>query len=159
MAIVAALASFIPLFQPWILAAGVIFIAGAWPVLSRRRLVGGFTAVAGLMALMAIGTSVGWLAIWPQLTQSQTSSPAGQRSLAAWLTPGSQTQSTAGSEKVNSQVEEHFKRAQALFQQSEPAEALIECDKALMIDPRNPEARWLRHQISKALDKVQGKAR
>jgi len=155
MAIAAASASFVPLFQPWILVAGVIFIAGAWPVLSRRRLVGPFTAVAGLMALMAIGTTVGWLTIWPQLSLSQTSSPAGERSLA----PGGQTQPAAGSKKVNSQVEEHFNRAQTLFQQSEPAGALIECDKALMIDPRNAQARWLRHQISKALDAVQGKAR
>src|SRR5215469_17815459 len=110
----------------------------------------GACSVAGLMALMAIGTSVGWVAVWPQLSQSQTSSPSGQRSLASPLTPGGQTQSTAVSKKVNSQVEEHFKRAPELFQQSEPAEALIECDKALMIDPRNAQARWLRHPISKA---------
>ena len=158
MAIAAALASFVPLFQPWILVAGVIFIAGAWPVLSRRRIVGRFNAVAGLMALMAIGTSVGWLTIWPQLSQSQTSSPAGQRSLSAPLTPASQIQSTAVSERVSSLVEEHVNHAQALFQQSEFAEALRECDKALGIDPRNGQARWLRDQISKTRDMLQGKA-
>jgi tetratricopeptide (TPR) repeat protein len=158
MAIAAALASFVPLFQPWILVVGVIFIAGAWPVLSRRRIVGGFTAVAGLLALMAIGTPVGWLAIWPQLNQSQSALPVRQASLAAPLTPASQTQSSVVSEKVNSQVEEHVAAAQALFQKSEFAEALRECDKALGIDPRNAQARWLRDQILKTQDMLQGKA-
>ena len=154
MAIAAALASFVPLFQPWILAAGVIFIAGASPVLSRRRLAGGITAVGGLMALMAIGTSVGWLAIFPLLSQSQTPSPTGRRSLA----PGNQPQATVVSEKVNSQVEERVKRAQALFLHAELAEALHECDGALRIDPSNGQARWLRDQISKTQEILQGKA-
>jgi Flp pilus assembly protein TadD len=99
------------------------------------------------------------MAIWPRLNQSQTSSlTAGQRSLAAPLTQSAKTQSTAVSEKVNSQVEEHVAAAQALFQQSEFAKALLECDRALAIDPRNGQARWLRDQISKTQDMLQGKA-
>jgi hypothetical protein len=106
-------------------------------------------AVGGLMALMALGTSVGWLAIWPLLSQSQTSSP--RRSLA----PGNQPQAAVVSEKVNSQVEAHVKRAQALVLHSELAAALGECDRALRIDPGNGRARWLRDRISKTQDILQ----
>jgi hypothetical protein len=159
MAMAAALASFVPLFQPWILGAGVIFIAGGWPVLARRRLAGRFTAAWGLLALMAIGTPVGWMTVSPQLRLSQTSAAAtGQRSLAAPLTQGGQTVSAVESEKVNVQVEEHVKAAETLLQQSEFAKALLECDRALAIDPRNGQARWLRDQVSKTRDMLQGKA-
>jgi hypothetical protein len=159
MAIAAALASFVPLFQPWILAVGVIFIAGAWPVLARRRLAGPFTAVAGLMALMAVGTSVCWVAIWPLLNPSQNSSTAtGRKPLAAPLSQATQTQSTAVSKKINSHAEEHVAAAQALFQRSEFAKALIECDRALATDPRNEQARSLRDRISKMQDMLEGKA-
>ncbi len=159
LAIAAALASFVPLLQPWILGAGVIFIGGGWPVLARRRLVGRLTAPWGLLALMAIGTPVGWMTVSPQLRLSQASTAAtGQRSLAAPLTQGSQTVSAVESEKVNAQVEEHITAAEALLQQSEFAKALLECDRALAIDPRNGQARWLRDQVSKTRDMLQGKA-
>jgi hypothetical protein len=159
MAVAAALASFIPSLQPWILGAGVILITGGWPVLARRQLVGRLTAAWGLMALMAIGTPVGWMTVSPPPRQSQVSeATTGQRSLAAPLTQSSQTASTVVSEKVNSQVEEHIAAAQALLQQSEFAKAILECDRALAIDPRNGEARWLRDQVSKTRDMLQGKA-
>jgi hypothetical protein len=159
MAIAAALASFIPMLQPWILGAGVILITGGWPVLARRRLVGRLTAAWGLMAVMAIGTPVGWMTVSQQLRPGQAAAAAtGQRSLAAPLTQGSQTGSTVVSEKVNSQVEEHIAAAQALLQQSEFAKALLECDKALAIDPTNGQARWLRDQVAKTRDMLQGKA-
>lgn len=159
MAIAAALASFIPLLQPWILGAGLVLITGGWPVLARRRLVGRLTAAWGLMAVMAIGTPVGWMTVSPQLRPGQAPAAAtGQRSLAAPLTQGSQTGSTVISEKVNSQVEEHIAAAQALLQQSEFVKAILECDRALAIDPRNTQARWLRDQVSKTRDMLQGKA-
>jgi hypothetical protein len=90
-------------------------------------------------------------------SQDRARSPH-RRSLAAPLTQGSQSQPTVVSEKVNSQVEEHIAAAQALFQQAEFAKALLECDRALAIDPRNGQARWLRDQISKTHDTLQGKA-
>jgi hypothetical protein len=159
MAIAAAVASFVPLLQPWILGAGVIFIGGGWPVLARRRLAGRVTAVWGLLALMAIGTPVGWMTASPQPRLSQASAATtGQRSLAAPLTQGGQTASAPESEKMNAQVEEHIATAQTLLQQSEFAKALLECDRALAIDPRNGQARWLRDQVSKTRDMLQGKA-
>ena len=134
-------------------------ITGGWPVLARRRLVGRLTAAWGLMAVMAIGTPVGWMTVSPQLRPGQAPAAAtGQRSLAAPLTQGSQTGSAVISEKVNSQVEEHIAAAQALLQQSEFVKAILECDRALAIDPRNAQARWLRDQVSKTRDMLQGKA-
>ncbi len=93
----------------------------------------------------------------PRLSQASAAT-TGQRSLAAPLTQGGQTAPAPESEKMNAQVEEHIATAQTLLQQSEFAKALLECDRALAIDPRNGQARWLRDQVSKTRDMLQGKA-
>jgi hypothetical protein len=159
LAVVAAFASFFPALQPWIVAAGVALVAGGWPVLARRRLVGRFTAAWGLLALMAVGTPVGWMtASSPRPGNQAGAAPAPARSLAAPLVEGSQTAPTPVSEKVNSQVAEHIAAAEEMFQQAKFAEALLECDRALALDPHNSRVRFLRDRISSAAVSVQGKA-
>jgi hypothetical protein len=160
MAVVAAAASFVPLLQPWILGIGVVLIGGGWPVLGQRKIVGRFTAAWGLLALMAIGTPVGWMtaAMSSPSPARAVAALTPARSLAAPLTQGSQPPSTAPSEKVDAQVADHIAAAQELFQHSEFANALLECDRALAIDHKNAQARWLKDQISKTRDTLQGKA-
>jgi hypothetical protein len=159
MAIVAAVASFFPSLQPWIVGAGVALVAGGWPVLARRRLVGRFTAAWGLLALMAVGTPVGWMTASSSRPGSQAGAAAAPaRSLAAPLVEGPQTAPTPVSEKVNTQVAEHIAAAEEMFQQAKYAEALLECDRALALDPHNSQVRFLRDQISNASASVQGKA-
>jgi hypothetical protein len=158
MAVVAAFASFFPSLQPWIVAAGVASVAGGWPVLARRRLVGRFTAAWGLLALMAVGTPVGWMtASSPRPGNQAGAAATPPRSLAAPLVEGPQTAPTPVSEKVNSQVTEHIAAAEGLFQQAKFADALLECDRALALDPHNSQVRFLRDRISSAAASLQGK--
>jgi hypothetical protein len=158
MAAIAAVASFFPELQPWIVGAGVLLVAGGWPVLGSRRIVGQFTAAWGLLVLMGVGTPIGFLTASAQ----RAANPGGPvapatRSIATPLATGSQTAPAPVSDKVSSQVAEHIASARELFGQSEYAKALMECERALAIDPQNSDARWLKEQISKIQDALHGK--
>jgi hypothetical protein len=158
MAGIAAVASFFPELQPWIVGAGVVLVAGGWPVLGSRRIVGRFTAAWALLALMGVGTPVGFLtASAPRAVSVGTVETPAARSVAAPLAEGSQTAPPVVSDKVGSQVAEHIASARDLFGQSEYAKALLECERALAIDPQNRDALWLKEQITKIQDALQGK--
>jgi hypothetical protein len=157
LAVAAAFASFLPPLQPWIVGVGVLLVGGGWPVLGSRRLVGPFTVAWGLLVLMAIGTPLGWIAASSVRPGEPAGAAAPARSIAPPLTSGSQTAPAPLSPTEVRVVAEHLKAAKDMAQDAKFADALLECDRALAIDPQNGQVRFLRDRIAQAQASMQGK--
>ena len=161
MAVWAALASFIPMLQPWASGVSVLFLAGGWPVLShwrlaRRRGARRLTAAWALVAMLAISTPLHWIPGSPQTSSVSAGAPEPVRRAPVLVDKPEPPPPPVHMKSVEPQVAEHLAAAEKLLKQGELTPALLECEQAIVLDPLNDRARWLKDQISKAREQVRG---